>query len=301
MKKEPIRHHYIPQFILRNFCFDDENHLYYHDKNTGQVSVKETRDVFMSRNLYRDEINNPEEPTKIEHDFSKYEREISELIKNKFISQNRISITIEENNSLMLFLAIMGFRAERVQRTTFGNEAPEANAEFYSVYQEDGNLTDFWKRNLGELVNCRSIEEVTNNEKIDVPVKIFMQRDTVGLFGKYIVVVENRGLKDFILGDPYPIVFNGINDMLGTTLDMYSVFPISPNRAIISANNGVEGAPETVRFLSKEVLKKPSFSSDNQHIVIKVKKVYQREVEHINSSIIENSSDGWIFQDRERI
>lgn len=181
MKKEPIRHHYIPQFILRNFCFDDENHLYYHDKNTGQVSVKETRDVFMSRNLYRDEINNPEEPTKIEHDFSKYEREISELIKNKFISQNRISITMEENNSLLLFLAIMGFRAERVQRTTFGNEAPEANAEFYSVYQEDGNLTDFWKRNLGELVNCRSIEEVSNNEKIDVPVKIFMQRDTVGL------------------------------------------------------------------------------------------------------------------------
>ena len=58
---------------------------------------------------------------------------------------------------------------------------------------------------------------------------------------------------------------------------MNSVFPISPNRAIISANNGVEGAPETVRFLSKEVLKKPSLSSDNQHIVIKVKKVYQRD------------------------
>ena len=223
MKKEPIRHHYIPQFILRNFCFDDENHLLFQDKNTGRVSVKETRDVFMSRNLYRDEINNPEEPTKIEHDFSKYEREISELIKNRFISQNRISITIEENNSLLLFLAIMGFRAERVQRTTFGNEAPEANAEFYSVYQENGNLTDFWKRNLGELVNCRSIEEVMNNENIDAPVKIFMQRDTVGLFGKYIVVVENRGTKDFILGDSYPVVFNGINDMLGTTLDRKSV------------------------------------------------------------------------------
>lgn len=24
---EPKRHHYIPQFILRNFCFDDNNNI----------------------------------------------------------------------------------------------------------------------------------------------------------------------------------------------------------------------------------------------------------------------------------
>ncbi len=301
MKKEPIKHHYIPQFILRNFCFDNKNHLYFQDKNTGHVSVRETRDVFMSRNLYRDEINSPDDPTKLELDFSKYEGEISKLIKNKFISQNSISLTKEENDSLLLFLAIMGIRSERVQKMTFGNETSKVNTEFYSMYQEDGNLTDFWKRNLGILVNCRSLKEVLDNDNIDDPIKLFMQRDTIGLSGKYLIVVEKRGPKDFILGDTYPIIFSEFNDLLGAELDMYSIFPISPTRAIILASNGVDGAPETVRILSNEVLKKPSLSSDGRHIVIKLKRVYQGVVEYINSSIIENSNIGWIFQDKEKI
>ncbi|MDE6214718.1 MAG: DUF4238 domain-containing protein, partial [Lachnospiraceae bacterium] len=37
MNKEPIRHHYIPQFILRNFCFDEENRLYYFNKKTSEI------------------------------------------------------------------------------------------------------------------------------------------------------------------------------------------------------------------------------------------------------------------------
>ncbi len=166
MKKEPIRHHFIPQFILRNFCIDDDNHLYFQDAETKDISIRETRDVFMVRNLYRDEINNPEKPTRIEHDFSVYEREIADIIKKQFISSNTISLTEKEYNSLSLFLAIMGFRAERVQKSSFGEEAPDDNKEFYSMYQENGDLNDFWKRNLGTLVNCRSITEVLNNEKI---------------------------------------------------------------------------------------------------------------------------------------
>lgn len=55
---EPIRHHYIPQFILRNFCFNDRGDLFYYDKENSKTSVKNTRDIFMVRNLYRDEINN---------------------------------------------------------------------------------------------------------------------------------------------------------------------------------------------------------------------------------------------------
>ena len=58
MNKEPVRHHYIPQFILRNFCFNDRDDLFYFDKKDSQISVKKTRDIFMVRNLYRDEINN---------------------------------------------------------------------------------------------------------------------------------------------------------------------------------------------------------------------------------------------------
>ena len=54
MDKEPVKHHYIPQFILRNFCFDDRSHLFYYDKKISKIYKRETKDIFMIRNLYRD-------------------------------------------------------------------------------------------------------------------------------------------------------------------------------------------------------------------------------------------------------
>ena len=39
--------------------------------------------------------------------------------------------------------------------------------ETFSTYQPDLNYLDFWKRNLGYLVKCRSLHEVEKNEKIE--------------------------------------------------------------------------------------------------------------------------------------
>ena len=77
MKKEPIRHHYIPRFILRKFC-DENGELSYFDLKTRSVSLKKPEDVFVTRNLYRDIINHPEDPVKIETDLAKFENETRE-------------------------------------------------------------------------------------------------------------------------------------------------------------------------------------------------------------------------------
>ena len=106
MHPEPIRHHYIPQFILKNFCFK-ERHLYYFDKQTGCTSVKDTRDVFMARNLYRDEINYAADPVKIEKDLAEYEREIAQIIRERFLDGREIFITPQEDAKLKLFFAII--------------------------------------------------------------------------------------------------------------------------------------------------------------------------------------------------
>ena len=37
--KEPIRHHYIPQFILRKFC--NKNKIKYYDIRSKEISYKE--------------------------------------------------------------------------------------------------------------------------------------------------------------------------------------------------------------------------------------------------------------------
>ena len=106
-KSEPIRHHYIPQFILKPFCFED-NHLYYYSKDNSTVVVEDIRDVFMVRNLYRDEQNSPENPVYIEEALSGMEREASGVIRT-FCNEKNIVLTKSQNDMLKLFFAIMSF------------------------------------------------------------------------------------------------------------------------------------------------------------------------------------------------
>ncbi len=111
--KEPVRHHYIPQFILRNFKRED-GYVSYYDCSKGSVESKRTEEIFMTRNLYRDTINHPDEPVKIENDLARYENEASQII-NKFLKEDEVVLSAEEDDSLKLFLAIMGFLADRVK------------------------------------------------------------------------------------------------------------------------------------------------------------------------------------------
>lgn len=296
MDNEPIKHHYIPQFILRNFTFDGI-HLFFQNATNHRVCVKDTKDVFMTRNLYRDEINNPDNPTKLEKEFAEYEREVSTIIR-KLVNDNDITLTVQEDESLKLFLAILGFRSDRVKKA-FGEEAKKENIEYYSKFQVNDNLTDFWKKNLNALVKCRSIKEVVDNAEVSKPIKAFMKRDTQGLFGRYLVVAERRGNLDFIISENYPVVFRGVDDK-GLALDIYSAFPLSPDRVLLLVSRGAVGAPESVRVLSKEILKQPKLAQNGKQMTIHVKKIYEKEVEYINSSIKENSSIGWVFKDKTR-
>jgi len=206
---EPIRHHYIPQFILKNFCFNKRGDLHYYDIKTSISSIKNVRDIFMSQNLYSDEINNPTNPTKIERDFAAYESEVSKIIKEKFLCIDDGQLSTEEDEKLKLFFALMGFRSKHTS-DKYGLNAPDENKKFYSVFQKDGDLAVLWKRNLGYIVNCRSFAEVLKHKNIDEPFKLFMRRDNLGFFGQYFILTERRsGTEQFVISDAYPIVVNG--------------------------------------------------------------------------------------------
>ncbi|MCM1046427.1 MAG: DUF4238 domain-containing protein [Candidatus Gastranaerophilales bacterium] len=299
MDKEPIRHHYIPQFILKNFCFNDRGELFYFDRKNSQTTVKKTKDVFMVRNLYRDEINNPDDPTKIEKDLARFEREVSQIIKGNFLDKDEIKITLEEDEKLKLFFAVMSFRS-KLTSDTFGTGASEENQVFYSMYQEDGNLSGFWKRNLGNLVNCRSLKEIWEHKEIDDPIKTFFRRDTCGYFGLYFVVAERRGSIDFIISDAYPTVIEGVTERkLG--LMLYSIFPISPDRIILLAANGVCKVPRNVVVFSNEVLRKPKLNPDGKSITIRTRKIYENEVRYVNSVLLKEANEGVAFREKGRI
>ena len=160
MQKEPIRHHYIPQFILRNFaCDDDRKFVGYCDKEKHLVSKREISEIFMERNLYRDEINHTQKPVQIEYDLAKYESDVAKIIREKFLDGCKIELTSREDNMLKLFFAIMSYRSIEAKEQ-FTNRLADKSKDFYKYYQKNENFEDFWKRNLGYLVQCRSVQSV---------------------------------------------------------------------------------------------------------------------------------------------
>lgn len=289
MHPEPIRHHYIPQFILKNFCFE-ERRLYYFDKQTSRVSTQDTRDVFMARNLYRDEINCEADPVKIEKDLAEYEREIAQIIRERFLDGREIFITPQEDAKLKLFFAIMGFRSLNA-KNSFDNTYSQHTKTYWKSYQPDGNTLDFWKRNLGYIVQCRSFEEVCNHPYIDDPIKVFSHRDTVGYFGKYIAIAEANMPNAFLIGDTYPVAVNGVLPN-GLPLPLYDIFPISPHRVLLLASNGVQGTPREVLFLREFLFQPPKYDESANLLRIRVKKLSTDEVQYLNKEILKSAKLG---------
>lgn len=277
----PIRQHYIPQFILRNFSVDNKT-VKYHDIFENKNKVLEIRNVFMEKHLYNDKINYADCPQKIESDLSKYESEVAPIIK-RFLEKDSFHLTFEENEKLKLFFAIMAFRNKNVKEAII-NYSNETKVSF-NKYQKDLNYVDFWKRNLGYLVNCRSLLEVLIHNKIDEPIKNFMQRDCFGVAGTYFLLFEKRGDTGFIIGDAYPIDIR-----LDNNLHCYSYFPISPDRLILLVSSGVEYVQDGILDFSKKELKQ----SSNQ-LFISVKKIYNDKVLLVNNEIKENSQIGYIY------
>lgn len=289
---EPIRHHFIPQFILRNFCFNSHCNVRYYCKKTNSESIANTRDVFMKKNLYRDEINYPTNPTKLEHDFADLECEVSRIINNKLLFDDNIILNTEEDYKLRLFFTLMGYRSERMF-TKFERELCQSSKDFFSLYQKNGNFLDFWKRNLEKIIKCRSIEEIFNHPQIDYPIKVFFRRDTIGYFGRYFVIVESCEDKTFIIGDTYPIVVRGILPN-GLPLELYSIFPLSPKRTLMMVCRGADETPRQVLGFRKTVLTIPTINEDGTYTVRK-KRFFNEEVELINNMIFKEAQAGIVY------
>lgn len=292
-KHEPIRQHYIPQFILRNFCFDDSNSLFFYSLKDKTVSVKNTRDVFMEKQLYNSSFVNPNDPSQIEKDFAKYEQEIGYLIKTKILNKHEISLTLKEEASLRFFCALLAFRSKNAV-DIFSNLSGESKA-MYSEYQNDGNFVELWKRNLSVLVKCRSFDDVVNNDLIDKPIKSFMMKDCFGIFGKYFVFFEKRGPVDFIIGDCYPVAISGSADS-GLSLELISFYPVTPYLCFALVNVGSEHSPCMLGL--KKYLKTPW--QKGGILTYTTQKLYEHDISNINQGTIINSHFGVAFKNKER-
>lgn len=310
---EPKKHHYIPQFILRRFC-DENNKVLYWDLKEKHIFHRSTKWFFMNENMYRDEKNHPDNPTFIEKEFSKFENEIAELMIDKIIDKSEVSLSRAEMEKLRIFMSLLSFRSDLRMKQYKNKAFDEQTENVLKKYQPDGNYEDLWKKELSALLNCRTYQDIDNNKAIDPIIKT----DFKNLIdGYYMTVVDARG-GEFILSDVYPTteVFK-INQE--TNLHMHELYPVSPTRMLllnhivfkkeVNRRDPLLDSMKEVTRIKEQLLAQPKpeyVIGPWQHtsedlFVYKTVKIYERDLAYFNALFLNEVRNGVMFRDPSKV
>lgn len=228
-KQESHKHHFVPQFILKNFA-DDEKQLYHWDNVEKKLEKKSVSEVFMDNDMYRDEKQSAENPTAIEDDFSVFERKIAMLIQDKIIDQSEIRISKKENEELRIFLTLLSLRS-RYRKEQYINDSFDSDTrkELFN-YQQDSDFESLWKRELGLLAKIRNYDKIRKNKNIDAALKREFFDDYDNFYMSFIETEE----ENFLITDVNPTseVYP-----LDIYCAMHYLYPLSPKRMLLLSHN----------------------------------------------------------------
>lgn len=306
---EPKRHHYIPQFILKNFN-DENSQIYYWDIANKELQKRNTRSVFMNMHMYRDDNNYPNQPTIIESALADFECEISKIINGKLLEDNRVVLKRNELEQLRIFLSLLSFRSnlrmEQYKDNKFDNSTRNVLKEFS---KED--FESLWKKELLELAKARSFEEIRVNNNIDPIIKTDFLNDLTGM---YMTLVDARG-GDFVITDIYPTL-EIFPVKLNANIHLHCLYPLSPTRMLLLNNIMFKkeiddpifnrmvsfsqiGGDMIVPPQNKYVLN-GTFLPNDQY-TYKVKRIYAKDVQYLTALQLNEAKVGVVFRDPERI
>jgi len=309
-EQEPRRHHYIPQFILKNFT-DENGQVNFWDIERCKLEKRNTKSVFMDFDMYRDEVNHSENPTIVEKKFAIFENEIATLISAKILRNDEIVLTRREVETLRIFTTLMSFRSKLRMEQYQKNAFNESTRQILLKYQPDGDFENLWKRELDELAGFRTYEEITNSEVIDSIIKQDFLNDIKGF---YLSFVDARG-GEFLLSDVYPTL--EIYPTSRANLHLHYLFPLSSNRMMML--NHIMFKPESngnpffapmieMSKIKGDIINPPT----NKYVVkglfnpedlnyYKVRKMYSTDLEYINALLLNESRVGIIFSNKAKI
>lgn len=285
-----VKQHYIPQFIIKNFCKSDEKTYYYNISNKN-ITQKLPKEIFEEDYLYEYSQDKKENINKIELDLSKIERDASNAIK-PFLTNHNVSVSFEESEMIKYFFFIMILRS-KFMLSSYNKEILEFNQQSFPDITEK-ELDEFYKNNLEKLVNCRTLMDI--NETINTQ---FIQYAAMMLVNKHLVLFECGDKLEFVLGDAYPIALGQkIHplDIFNRMSLVSLIFPISYNRAIglVDTYDEFHSAICQFKIKNKDWYDKPKKFGTG--MLIQLKYLTDEGVAHINKGILGNSREGVCFR-----
>lgn len=285
-----IKQHYIPQFIIKNFCKTDKK-TYYFDVSNKSITQKFSNEIFEEKYLYEYSQDKKENLNKIELDLAKFEGDASNAIK-PFLTNHNISVSFEKSEMIKYFFFIMILRS-KFMLSVYNKEILEFNQlNFPDITEKE--LDEFYKDNLEKLVNCRTLMDL--NETINVQ---FIQYAVTMLVGKHLVLFECGDKLEFVLGDAYPIALG----QKITPLDIFNqmplvslIFPISYKRAIglVDTYDELHAMLRHFKIKNKDWYDEPKKFGTG--MLIELKYLNDEDVAYINKGILKNSREGVCFR-----
>lgn len=302
---EPIKHHFIPQFILRNFTFSNDQ-IYYWNKENNKLEIRNTKTVYMVENLYRDEKNHPTDPAIIERKFAALEQEIATLIKTKILGMESITITRADNEKLRKFLYLLSFRSSHRKQQYIEENFTPSTKKTLDDYTENGDYVDLWLRELEIILDCENYEDLDSNEEISWVIK---KNYINHIKGYYMTFVTPRG-QDFIIGDVYPTAEIAPIDS-ATNLYPHFLYPITPRLMLILNHIAFKKeliqspvlSPMTAwsKITGNAVITpKPSYRESRKYSKedtyrYNVNKIYVEDVKYLNALMLNEVKKGFSF------
>ena len=250
-----VNSHYIPQFILRNFCVD--NKITYCDMEHQKTELRNTRSVFSEMGYY---------PEGIEKDLcKKAEYLFANLYHNKLENaRNSIVLTRDELFILKKYLIVTAIRYRY-----------EFTEEEYAMMEELGSAFKVeFIDSLNHILNCETVDEVfqylemvrkhldiTNLDKLieNPDINLFLWSEIKDIVYSYVVFVKVRGDEKFLIPDIGRGIYEGplsrkkMTGLLETAISQenpvlvqistmisprdYTIYPLSKDMAVLSMSS----------------------------------------------------------------
>jgi len=220
----PKVQHYVPQFILRNFCSNEKEQIYVFDKKTEKVFSTNIKNVAAENGFYN--FKKGETTFSIEHKLSALEAGAAEIISKIILDQSLSKITKSEKATLSIFIAAQFSRTKQKRLL---------------LKQMDDAIIKHIKKLGGDPNNIKGFKPFSDNNEIDEFAITTLEKEIEDFWQlfydrSWILFKSTDSLKYYISDNPITLHNEndyGVMGSLGLAVKGIEIyFPISPTLSL---------------------------------------------------------------------
>jgi hypothetical protein len=296
----PVNHHYVPQFLLRNFAADQEM-IYMYRLKEQRIVKRNIKYNYNKDNLYKDVSE--DDVMLVERLFSELEGKVAAIINRILDSRNQIVLDRLEVEMIKRFLYLMEFRSKR-RKSQYENKNFTPLTEMILDMKIEGKeYVQLWLNELKILLQHTKYDMDYNNLSLAIhwDFEYYMDQTFIVIWDacqdERFLITDNFGTFELSRENP--------------PLKLFLLFPISPRRMIVLANKlyefpnswkelDSEFSNDIVEFPKNERVSRYEINMEDKY-TYQIKRVRNKDVIHANELLINETYEYFTFNDPDSI